>query len=81
MLWFNLLLLFTVAISSGDSYKILTLFHIPIKSHHILASKLVKELARKGHEVTFVTPFPEKTQEKNVKEISLEGLQALFPRK
>ncbi|KAJ3642461.1 hypothetical protein Zmor_025249 [Zophobas morio] len=79
MLWFNLLLLFTVAISSGDSYKILTLFHIPIKSHHILASKLVKELARKGHEVTFVTPFPEKTPEKNVKEISLEGLQALFP--
>ncbi|KAJ3642460.1 hypothetical protein Zmor_025248 [Zophobas morio] len=78
MLWFKLFCLVGTLVSLSDSYKILTIYHIPTGSHYILASRLVKEIAKKGHEVTFITPYPSKMPVKNVKEIPLEGLQTLF---
>lgn len=57
-----------------DSYKILAVFPMPFYSHFALAAKLTKELAKRGHEVTFVSPFPQKTQIKNLKEISVEDI-------
>ncbi|KAJ3642462.1 hypothetical protein Zmor_025250 [Zophobas morio] len=79
MLWFNVLLFLGIGISVCASYKILSISHISTKSHYILSSRLVEEIAKKGHEVTFITPYPKKTPFKNVKEIGLEGLQDLFP--
>ncbi|XP_063922013.1 UDP-glycosyltransferase UGT5-like [Zophobas morio] len=79
MLWFNVLLFFGTGISACVSYKILSLTHIPTRSHHILASRLVEELSKKGHEVTFVTIYPSETPLQNVTEISLEGLQDFLP--
>ena len=81
MLWFNVLLFFGTGISACVSYKILSLTHIPTRSHHILASRLVEELSKKGHEVTFVTIYPSETPLQNVTEISLEGLQDFLPGK
>lgn len=37
--------------------KILAIFHLPSKSHYILGSTLLKALAKRGHQVTMISPF------------------------
>ncbi|XP_063548530.1 UDP-glucosyltransferase 2-like [Cydia strobilella] len=39
-------------------YKILLVFPLPGKSHHILGAGYAKHLLEAGHEVTYATPFP-----------------------
>ncbi|XP_061727449.1 UDP-glucosyltransferase 2-like isoform X2 [Cydia pomonella] len=39
-------------------YKILVVFPLAGKSHHILGAGYVKHLLEAGHEVTYATPFP-----------------------
>lgn len=58
-------------LSVVQSAKILGIFHFPSKSHHILGSALLKELAKRGHEVTMVSPYPLKTPLKNYRDIAL----------
>jgi len=41
--------------------KILGIFPLPGKSHFIVSSALLKELANRGHQVTVFSPFPEKS--------------------
>ena len=41
--------------------KILGIFPLPGKSHFIISSALLKELANRGHQVTVFSPFPEKS--------------------
>lgn len=53
-----------------DSYKILTVLPTPFKSHWMIGSAIAKELAKVGHEVTFVSPSELKF--KNVKNVVLE---------
>lgn len=53
-----------------DTAKILSIFHTPSKSHWILGQNLLKELARSGHEVTIISPFPLKNPPKNYRDIS-----------
>lgn len=61
----------TVAVSSFvDSAKILSIFHTISKSHWILGQHLLKELAKSGHEVTVVSPFPLKNPPTNYRDIS-----------
>lgn len=74
----KLLGLLTVLFASCECYKFLALYQIPTGSHYILASKLFKEIAKKGHEVTFVTPYVEKTPVKNLKVVPIESLQGIF---
>ena len=38
--------------------KILGIFPIPSRSHMAVNIALMKELARRGHEVTVLTPYP-----------------------
>ncbi|KAJ3642467.1 hypothetical protein Zmor_025253 [Zophobas morio] len=78
MLALNILLFFVTFIGFCSCSKILFLSQLPTKSHYILASKLVKEMAKKGHEVTFITPYASTTQVKNINQIPLEGLQKIF---
>ena len=57
--------------SVSESAKILGLFPMPSKSHMAVNAAIVKELAERGHEVTVVSPFPEKSENPNYKNIVL----------
>jgi glucuronosyltransferase len=53
-----------------DAAKILGVFPYPSKSHTILGQALFTELASRGHDVTFLTPYPlKKAPAKNYNEI------------
>ncbi|KAF2894451.1 hypothetical protein ILUMI_11721, partial [Ignelater luminosus] len=56
-----------------NSARILGVFHAPAYSHYQLGDKILKELASRGHEVTVISPFPEKTPVKNFKQVVLTG--------
>lgn len=66
-----LLLLFLQNVNSAN---ILGAFYFPSQSHHILGSTLLKELARRGHNVTMISPFPFKEKIANYTDIELKGL-------
>lgn len=54
---------------------------MPFYSHYQLGDRLVKELAARGHEVTVITPFAEKTHIKNFKQVVLTGAIEKIQRK
>ncbi|PSN51253.1 hypothetical protein C0J52_11770 [Blattella germanica] len=56
-------------ICHGDAAKILGLYPFPARSHLIVQKALVLELARRGHEVTILTPVLEKKPVANLTEI------------
>lgn len=58
----------------ADAVKILCVFPMVSYSHHQIGHTLMKELAKRGHEITFVSPFPEKEPIKNFKTVVLTGL-------
>ncbi|CAH2101142.1 unnamed protein product [Euphydryas editha] len=53
-------LIFLTIVSTASTYHILCLHHIPSMSHHNLGKGIVKALLKAGHEVTWVTPYPDK---------------------
>ncbi|XP_044271529.1 UDP-glycosyltransferase UGT5-like [Tribolium madens] len=57
---------------SAQSAKILVNFPMPAYSHFSLGFRLAKELADRGHQVTVINPYPQKTPIKNYKDISVE---------
>nr|XP_018911268.1 PREDICTED: UDP-glucuronosyltransferase 2C1-like [Bemisia tabaci] len=63
-------LLFLTVLRGADCFKALFLFPFPGKSHFGALSVLAEELARKGHDVTVLTHFPNK--EASYKEIVLD---------
>ncbi|XP_038117139.1 UDP-glycosyltransferase UGT4 [Culex quinquefasciatus] len=70
-----------VAIFNGrcvDSAKILGIFPTPSKSHWILGSALMRELALDGHEVTDVSPFKLPNAPTNYRHVELETDKELF---
>lgn len=69
----SVLLLLTI-LFYVKSARILGIFHMPSKSHHILGSKLLKSLAERGHEVTMVSPYPFKEKINNYTDIFLEDM-------
>lgn len=59
-------------ISQIKSAKILGVFPYASKSHSILGQSLFVELAKRGHTVTYLSPFPFKSSpHKNYKDISI----------
>ncbi|RZC32757.1 UDPGT and/or Glyco tran 28 C domain containing protein, partial [Asbolus verrucosus] len=58
------LLLFVLILNNAQSAKILGIFPVPAPSHYILGSALMKGLAEKGHDVTFISPYREKNPPK-----------------
>ncbi|CAH1153876.1 unnamed protein product [Phaedon cochleariae] len=54
-----LLLIFLAAINLTQSAKILGIFPIPSRNHFVTGSRLMRELANRGHQVTVVSPFEE----------------------
>lgn len=45
---------------------------MPAHSHFSLGFRLAKELADRGHQVTCVNPYPQKTPIKNYRDVSVE---------
>lgn len=60
--------------SEKHGYNILAFFHMPCRSHHILGSTLLKELARRGHNVTMVSSFPFEEKIPNYTDIELKDM-------
>jgi len=68
-----ILMVFTCSImftSFTECSRILCLFPSPSRSHVIIATALLQELAEKGHEVTMLSPFPLDTPIKNYRDIN-----------
>ncbi|XP_060804913.1 UDP-glucosyltransferase 2 [Amyelois transitella] len=59
-----LLLLSTLSVVYG--YKILCVFPVPSPSHNTLGKGIVNALLKGGHQVTWVTPYPFKNENKNL---------------
>lgn len=64
---FLLIILLVPLLEIGQCAKILGIFPLPARSHYILGSSLMRGLAEKGHDVTVINPFGEKTPPKNGK--------------
>lgn len=58
-----------------ESAKILAVFPFPAKSHFIMLEALAKGLAERGHQVTVVGHFPQKSPVPNYRDVSLEGAE------
>lgn len=71
----KLVLVIIFLISVADSAKILGIFPVPSKSHYILGSALMKALAKKGHNVTFVNPYSTNKPMQNLREIPVPELE------
>lgn len=67
-----LLLIFTLNLYYVQSAKILVTIAFAGKSHTIFYNPLLQELAKRGHEVTVITPFPTGAKIPNFKEIAFE---------
>ncbi|XP_068619858.1 UDP-glucosyltransferase 2-like [Battus philenor] len=68
----TILLVWTsVCVSVADGYKILVVFPFPAGSHSNLGEGYVRHLLDAGHEVTYITPFPKKHANPNLRQISV----------
>ncbi|XP_055628473.1 UDP-glycosyltransferase UGT5-like [Toxorhynchites rutilus septentrionalis] len=75
-----LAVLATVLSDSVQSAKILGVFPTSSRSHYIVGSALMKALAKKGHQVTVISPFPQKKPLENYRDITtIEVLEAVKP--
>lgn len=75
-MYFRYIIVFILSslISHTKSAKILSLFPMPSSSHVVLGHELSIALAKKGHEITMVTPYPKFPKLDNFKEIFLKNL-------
>lgn len=55
--------------STAEGHKILGVFPTPWKSHWNVGASVLKQLARAGHDITFVSPF--ELREPNVRNVIL----------
>lgn len=75
---FCAVLLVLTWMQSGCCLKILGVFPLAAPSHFFLGFRLMKELADRGHEVTFINPYPQKTPIKNLKDVSVAGIKEVL---
>lgn len=70
-----IVLLASTLVTLSHGAKILAVFSMGAHSHFTLGFRLAKELADRGHEVTFINAYPQKKPIKNLKEISVEEIK------
>jgi len=68
----HFLMIFISCLCNTDGANILGIFPVPAKSHMTVHSALMKELARRGHQVTVFSPFPEKHSIQNITDIEFK---------
>lgn len=61
-----------------NSVRILAIFPMLSHSHYTIGHTLMKELAKRGHEITFVSLFPEKEKVNNLTSVVLDGIQQKY---
>lgn len=76
ILCFLSICLFNFQIDQIESAKILGVFPAPGKSHFFVGQSLMKALHEAGHEITFISPFTQKTSMKNWRDIETSELLA-----
>jgi hypothetical protein len=57
-----------------ESAKMLFVVPMPSHSHFALVFRVAKELVDRGHEITFINSYPQKTPIKNYTDVSVEEL-------
>lgn len=60
---------------SSEGARILGVWPMEAPSHFFLGNRLFKELAARGHEVTMISAFPQKTPVKNYRDIALKNIK------
>ncbi|XP_053674610.1 uncharacterized protein LOC128724914 [Anopheles nili] len=68
----------TITITQVEPAKILSIFPTMSKSHWILGSTLMKELAQDGHEVTVISPFQLKNAPKTYHHVNVVYNSKMF---
>jgi glucuronosyltransferase len=76
--YLSLSLALVILPENGSAAKILSVAFISTKSHKITYEPLLHELAKRGHEVTVLTPIPAKKKMKNLREILTIDAQNFF---
>lgn len=64
-------LVFCAWLTLAKSYKILGVFPLPSKSHFAIGNSVMKSLVDEGHDVTIISPFPNKKPQPNIRDISM----------
>ncbi len=72
------LFIFLIFVGNSEPYKILGIFHTFSKSHYIAGGALMKELAKKGHDVTVISPFPQSKPISNYHDVTVLGVDKLI---
>ena len=60
---------FLIILCVCDGYRILGIFPFNAKSHFMMYGEIMKGLARKGHQVDVISPFPLKKSFPNYKDV------------
>jgi glucuronosyltransferase len=68
----HFLMIFILCLCNTDGANILGIFPMPAKSHMTVYSALLKELARRGHQVTVFSQFPEKSPIQNFTDVEFK---------
>ncbi|XP_064075765.1 UDP-glucosyltransferase 2-like isoform X1 [Vanessa tameamea] len=70
-------LVFLSVVATAFGYNILCIQSVPSKSHYHLMKGIVDPLLKAGHQITFVSTFPEAKPVKNLKYIDISHIQML----
>lgn len=71
---FRTILMVIFLSKTSHSANILGIFHVPSKSHYILGSALFEGLAKHGHNVTMVSPYPYRNTISTYQNVVLEEI-------
>lgn len=71
-------IIFATLNTRTNAAKILSIFGYPGPSQYIMGAALLKGLAERGHEVTSISTFPQKTPVKNFRDIAVMENSKLF---
>lgn len=68
-----------ILLGAADSFRILAFFPFPARSHHFIFRPVLEELARRGHQIVYVTSFPYDKIPSNITQVNIGlSLEELF---
>ncbi|XP_044754883.1 UDP-glucosyltransferase 2-like [Coccinella septempunctata] len=70
-----LVLFLCVYVGSVHNAKVLSIFPMHSHSHFTLGFNLLQEMAKRGHEITFISPYPQEKPLKNLRDISIASIK------
>lgn len=74
-------LIAAVLMQDGYGYNILGIFPTMSKSHYITGGALMRGLAAAGHNVTVISPYPQKKAIPNFRDYEILGIVEAMSRK